>query len=113
MSKCRTLVTGAAGFIGFHVCRRLLASGVSLTGIDSLNDYYSVKLKRDRLAELQESNDFTFFQCDLADRRASAELFDSGQFDTVVHLAAQAGVRYSMQMWSDSSTCWRVAARQV
>ena len=91
------LVTGAAGFIGYHLARRLLADGSRVTGIDNLNDYYDVKLKQDRLARLAKHHGFTFQRCDLADRPAMARLFAHGRFDAVVNLAAQAGVRYSLQ----------------
>src|SRR5580698_1302933 len=90
------LVTGAAGFIGYHVSRQLLARGDAVVGVDNLNDYYSVKLKHDRLAHLTRESDFTFRQLDISDRSATAELFESGGFDRVIHLAAQAGVRYSL-----------------
>ncbi len=122
------LVTGAAGFIGFHLSRRLLADGHFVTGIDNLNDYYDPRLKRDRLAQLgvhvrvdvdpdrpasrsydqaqpestgpvgsHTSGNFRFVRMDLADRTAMDRLFEEDGFDAVVHLAAQAGVRYSLQ----------------
>jgi UDP-glucuronate 4-epimerase len=90
------LVTGAAGFIGYHVSRQLLARGDAVVGVDNLNDYYSVKLKHDRLASLSREPGFSFRQLDIADLSATAELFESGRFDRVIHLAAQAGVRYSI-----------------
>jgi UDP-glucuronate 4-epimerase len=90
------LVTGAAGFIGYHVSRQLLSRGDTVYGIDNLNDYYNVKLKRDRLVQLTRESSFRFRQLDIADRDATAELFKSGGFDLVIHLAAQAGVRYSL-----------------
>lgn len=90
-----TLVTGAAGFIGFHLCRRLLAEGREVVGLDNLNDYYDPQLKRDRLAQLTFPN-FSFYQLDLADRQGVADLFARHRFEIVVHLAAQAGVRYSL-----------------
>jgi UDP-glucuronate 4-epimerase len=92
----RVLVTGAAGFIGYHLSRRLLADGHTVTGIDNLNPYYSVQLKRDRLAELRGMADFRFHRMDVADRRGMRRLFGGAGFDRVVHLAAQAGVRYSL-----------------
>jgi UDP-glucuronate 4-epimerase len=90
------LVTGAAGFIGFHLARRLLADGHAVVGVDDLNDYYDPQLKRDRLAEFDDEPGFTFEKLDLADRDATADLFAEGDFDRVAHLAAQAGVRYSL-----------------
>jgi UDP-glucuronate 4-epimerase len=90
------LVTGAAGFIGFHLSRRLAARGETVIGLDNLNDYYDVGLKKDRLAELHGEQNFTFRLAELADRNLVSELFASEQFDVVVHLAAQAGVRYSL-----------------
>lgn len=93
----RFLVTGAAGFIGFHVCQRLLALGHQVTGIDNLNDYYEVQLKLDRLAQLTPVQNFVFYKLDLADRDGIANLFSEGQFERVIHLAAQAGVRYSLE----------------
>jgi len=91
------LVTGAAGFIGFHLCCRLLAEDQSVVGVDSLNSYYDVGLKRDRLAQLAGNPAFEFLQLDLADRTPTQRLFDEGSFDTVLHMAAQAGVRYSLE----------------
>jgi UDP-glucuronate 4-epimerase len=90
------LVTGAAGFIGFHVSQRLLERGDTVVGLDNLNDYYSVQLKRDRLAQLTPHEAFSFRQMDLADDVALRMLFDAEPFDAVVNLAAQAGVRYSL-----------------
>lgn len=90
------LVTGAAGFIGFHLTRRLLNEGAQVVGFDNLNDYYDVNLKHARLKQL-ENERFTFVKGDLADRQAIADLFASHSFDIVVNLAAQAGVRYSLQ----------------
>jgi UDP-glucuronate 4-epimerase len=111
--KGNILVTGAAGFIGFHLAKRLLDEGTSVVGIDNLNTYYDVNLKKARLAILKKYDNFTFHKLNISNRRAMASLF-SGQFkiqnstfnikgshiaahfDTVVHLAAQAGVRYSI-----------------
>ncbi|MBU7573729.1 MAG: NAD-dependent epimerase [Hydrogenophaga sp.] len=90
------LLTGAAGFIGMHTAQRLLARGDTVLGIDNLNDYYAVALKRARLESLQKHPGFAFEQVDVADREAMARLFASHRFDAVVHLAAQAGVRYSI-----------------
>jgi UDP-glucuronate 4-epimerase len=92
----KILVTGAAGFIGFYTCKALLNSGHDVLGIDNLNDYYSITLKKARLAQLKEDN-FTFNLCDLNDQTAIDALFSNNQFDVVVNLAAQAGVRYSIE----------------
>lgn len=93
------LVTGAAGFIGFHVCRRLLNDqlGGQVIGIDNLNDYYDVSLKEDRLKQLQGANNFTFHKLALEDRAGIARLFDDYDIEYVIHLGAQAGVRYSVE----------------
>lgn len=93
----KILVTGAAGFIGMHTCLRLLARGDEVVGLDNLNDYYDVKLKESRLALLQEFANFRFFKMDLANNEAVANLFVSEQFQRVINLAAQAGVRYSLK----------------
>ena len=90
------LVTGAAGFIGFHVVQRLVAQGHEVVGIDNLNDYYDVNLKKARLSLLNELELFHFEQLDLADRDGIATLFSREKFARVIHLAAQAGVRYSI-----------------
>ncbi|POP47696.1 protein CapI [Superficieibacter electus] len=90
------LITGAAGFIGFHVSQRLLEAGHEVTGIDNLNDYYEVTLKEARLAQITSPH-FVFKKIDLADRIAMEQLFSEGKFDRVIHLAAQAGVRYSIE----------------
>ena len=97
MEMKRILVTGAAGFIGFHLCRRLLKEERWVEGIDNLNPYYDPALKRDRLALLQEAPNFRFHQVDMADRGAMEGIFREGRFDCVVNLAAQAGVRYSIR----------------
>lgn len=89
------LVTGAAGFIGFHVTQRLLSAGHQVVGLDNLNDYYDVNLKRARLNQIT-SPDFTFIEGDLSDRDAIASLFAKHRFQRVIHLGAQAGVRYSI-----------------
>lgn len=91
------LVTGAAGFIGFFVSQRLLAAGHSVVGLDNLNDYYDVNLKLARLAQLENKDGFTFIKLDLADREGMAALFAEQRFERVIHLAAQAGVRYSIE----------------
>jgi len=90
------LVTGCAGFIGFHLALRLLEEGKAVAGLDNLNDYYDVDLKRDRLRRLEKHPEFSFHQINLEDREAMDDLFQSRDFEVVVHLAAQAGVRYSL-----------------
>lgn len=90
------LVTGAAGFIGFHVSQRLLAAGHQVVGLDNLNDYYDVSLKQARLDLVLAHPQFLFSNSDLADRQAIDSLFNQHGFDRVIHLAAQAGVRYSI-----------------
>ncbi len=93
----KILVTGAAGFIGMHVAQRLLERDHQIVGIDNLNDYYDPKLKLARLARLQPHAHFAFQRLDVGDEQAIARLFAAERFDRVVHLAAQAGVRYSLQ----------------
>ncbi len=93
----KILVTGAAGFIGMTASLRLLERGDEVVGLDNLNDYYDVQLKRDRLARLQPHPAFRFVQLDVADRPGIEQLFAAEKFDRVIHLAAQAGVRYSLQ----------------
>jgi len=91
------LITGAAGFIGSTLALKLLARGDSVYGIDNMNDYYDVRLKEARLARCQEQKSFTFEKLDIADRSGMADLFKREGFDAVMHLAAQAGVRYSIE----------------
>jgi UDP-glucuronate 4-epimerase len=93
----KILVTGAAGFIGFHLSKRLLEEGYTVAGVDNLNDYYDVALKKSRLEHLLSSRNFEFFQTDISDRQRMSSLFSSQGFNRVIHLAAQAGVRYSIQ----------------
>jgi UDP-glucuronate 4-epimerase len=93
----KILVTGAAGFIGFHTAKRLLERGDEVVGLDNLNEYYDPTLKRARLSRLQDKSNWRFRKMDLVDRSGMMELFKSERFDRVVHLAAQAGVRYSIE----------------
>ncbi|MFU2209605.1 NAD-dependent epimerase [Solidesulfovibrio sp. C21] len=90
------LVTGAAGFIGFHLCRRFLSMGHTVTGLDNMSPYYSVALKQDRIDILAAEKQFRFVKADMADRQAMDSLFADGKFSHVVNLAAQAGVRHSL-----------------
>lgn len=90
------LITGAAGFIGYHLSSRLLAKGFHVVGIDNLNDYYDVRLKRDRLSLLKKNNNFTFYETDLADAQKLQGVFKRERLNIVINLAAQAGVRYSL-----------------
>lgn len=93
----KLLVTGAAGFIGMHTCLRLLARGDEVVGLDNLGDYYDVRLKEDRLKQLQAFGNFRFIRMDLADHEGVANLFAREQFQRVINLAAQPGVRYSLK----------------
>jgi len=93
----KVLVTGAAGFIGFHVSRKLLGRGDQVVGLDNLNDYYDVGLKLKRLAQIEGAPGFSFARIDLQDRAAMEGLFAAHRFDAVINLAAQAGVRYSLE----------------
>ena len=93
----KILVTGAAGFIGMHVAQRLASSGHEVRGLDNLNRYYDVRLKQYRLEILQKNKNFKFILLDLKDREAIAQLFKQEHYAVVIHLAAQAGVRYSLE----------------
>jgi UDP-glucuronate 4-epimerase len=95
-SPTSILITGTAGFIGFHLAKKAVLAGYSVTGIDNLNDYYDVSLKRSRLKQLQELPGFVFHQIDLADKETLNQLFTDTKFSAVINLAAQAGVRYSL-----------------
>jgi UDP-glucuronate 4-epimerase len=100
------LVTGAAGFIGYHVIKRLCQQGHHVVGIDNINNYYDINLKQARLADLVPLASFQFIQLDISDRQGMADLFVNQQFDQVIHLAAQAGVRYSIEnpmVYADSN----------
>ena len=97
MTHNAILVTGAAGFIGFHVAQRLLSDGREVVGLDSVNNYYDPNLKEARLELLKRQSEFTFVKLDLADRESTKSLFARHRFPVVIHLAAQAGVRYSLQ----------------
>ncbi|PID74807.1 MAG: capsular biosynthesis protein CpsI [Desulfobacterales bacterium] len=92
----KVLITGGAGFIGAHLAQKLIAAGAEVVGLDNLNDYYDPQLKKDRMAALAEGEAFTHVNIDLSDRGAVEKLFTENQFDAVVNLAAQAGVRYSL-----------------
>lgn len=96
-SNKKVLITGAAGFIGFHLSKKLVALGLTVTGLDNLNDYYSVQLKEDRIAILSKSTNFHFLKADLCDKELMIETFEREKFDYVVNLAAQPGVRYSLE----------------
>lgn len=93
----KTLVTGAAGFIGMHVTKKLLEDQFDVIGLDNLNDYYDIKLKEDRLKQLQTFKNFRFIALDIADKIAVEKIFNEEKFQLVINLAAQAGVRYSLK----------------
>lgn len=93
----KILVTGCAGFIGFHQTKRLLSEGCDVVGLDNINDYYDVSLKKDRLSLLKEHDRFIFIQASIEDRQALLDIFKEHSLSIIIHLAAQAGVRYSMQ----------------
>lgn len=93
----KVLVTGSAGFIGFHLSRRLLSEGIEVIGIDNLNEYYDVQLKKDRLKVLEKMKNFTFVQMGIEDKNSIDGLFESTRPEIVINLAAQAGVRYSIE----------------
>jgi UDP-glucuronate 4-epimerase len=95
-SSSPILITGAAGFIGFHLAKRLLEEGSHVVGVDNLNDYYNVQLKKDRLAEIASHPHFKFFRTDITARDEFRSIFEASSFGLVLHMAAQAGVRYSL-----------------
>ena len=97
LNPMKILITGGAGFIGAALGQRLLDRGDTVHAVDTLNDYYEVSLKEARLSRLQDREGFSFDRLDIADRAAVAELFEKHQFDAVMNLAAQAGVRYSLE----------------
>lgn len=92
----KILITGSAGFIGYHLSKKLLETGRQVVGIDNLNDYYDVQIKHDRLKQLETAENYSFYRRDISDKAGMMELFQSERFDCVVNLAAQAGVRYSL-----------------
>ena len=92
----RYLVTGTAGFIGYHVAERLLARGDEVTGLDNVNDYYDVRLKHARMARLEGKQGYDFIKLDVSDREGMEQVFAQRKPEVVIHLAAQAGVRYSL-----------------
>ena len=92
----KILITGAAGFIGYHLCSRLMEQGDRIVGIDNINDYYDVNLKLNRLKQIEGKRNFTFIKLDITDREGIHKLFAKEKFDIVVNMAAQAGVRYSL-----------------
>ncbi len=91
------LITGTAGFIGYHLSKRLCDFGYNVTGIDNLNDYYDVNLKKARIRKLSDYSNFSFQKMDIVDKQSVTQLFNNNKYEIVVHLAAQAGVRYSME----------------
>jgi len=93
----KVLVTGVAGFIGFHLAKRLLKDGYQVMGVDNINPYYEVALKEARLEKLKNEPNFSFYKLDLSDRKQLEDIFDGMGFDVVVNMAAQAGVRYSIE----------------
>lgn len=97
------LVTGAAGFIGSALTQRLLGRGDTVHGIDNLNDYYDVSLKKARLERLSTREKFSFAKLDISDRQEMEALFARGRFDAVANIAAQTGVRYSIACWRNSA----------
>lgn len=106
MQYSKVILTGAAGFIGSHLAKRLLETGVEVVGIDNINDYYDVSLKYHRLSLLEEYENLTFIRCDISDKDELNRIFEEHKADIVINLAAQAGVRYSIenpQVYIDSN----------
>ncbi len=97
IKKKTILITGAAGFIGMHLTNRLTSLGYTILGLDNLNDYYELQLKKDRLQQLERLDNFTFIECDLIDKNKLDEIFEQYRPQYVINLAAQAGVRYSIE----------------
>ena len=97
MKKMTILITGTAGFVGFHTAKKLLENGHNVIGIDALNDYYDVRLKESRNNILKQFNNYKFFKILLEDKELISKVFDEFKPDIVIHLAAQAGVRYSLE----------------
>lgn len=97
IQKAKVLVTGSAGFIGFHLCKALCEYDLEVVGLDNLNDYYDVNLKKSRINALSSAENFEFIKLDLANKDEISRLFEDSNFDYVVNLAAQAGVRYSLE----------------
>ena len=91
------LVTGSAGFIGYHLTKRLCSEGFSVTGIDNINEYYDPSLKQSRLSQLKSFDNFNFQKIDICNSKDLFKVFEVGKFQRVIHLTAQAGVRYSLE----------------
>jgi len=97
INKDKILITGCAGFIGFHLTKSLLEDGFTILGVDNINDYYDVKLKKSRLKILKDSKNFSFEKVDISNKKHITEIFQAFKPNKVVNLAAQAGVRYSIE----------------
>ncbi len=95
--KYKILITGSAGFVGYHLSKTLIQSGHNIVGVDNMNDYYDIALKEDRLKQLSSNKNFDFRKVDLKEKQLIDQLFESEKFDYVINLAAQAGVRYSIE----------------
>ena len=97
MNRKNILVTGCAGFVGFHLTKRLSGNNYNVIGIDNLNDYYDVAIKESRLDILSNNNQFSFYKVDLCNTSELSKIFKNNKIDFIIHLAAQAGVRYSLE----------------